>query len=293
MYKLVAIDLDGTLLNQYGEITENTKNVIKKITSMGVMVVIASGRISDSVITIAKEIGADKYYVSGNGSTVFDMQKNQIIYENFLNKEKMLELVNLCDRNSIYYNIYTETAVIAKSINYNVAFYNYENNNKIGSKKTDINIVENVAEYIKNSNINKFLKMTICDESKAIFSSIVRKLKMIEGIEVLDVSHMSRKTIKEGTKEVDVGYFYTEVSSPNVTKWNALKKILEIEHISPEEVIAMGDNINDISMIEKAGIGVAMGQSNPKVKEIATMITDDNTKEGVANALVKIFDLEE
>ena len=150
MYKLITIDLDGTLLNRYGEVTEYTKDIIKKTTNKGVLVVLASGRISESVLTIAEEIGADKYYISGNGSVLYDMQKDEILYENYLTKEKVLEIIELCDKNSIYYNIYTENAVLAKSLNYNVAFYNYENTKKSSDKKTDINIVEDMYNYIKN-----------------------------------------------------------------------------------------------------------------------------------------------
>lgn len=285
MYKLITIDLDGTLLNRYGEVTEYTKDIIKKTTNKGVLVVLASGRISESVLTIAEEIGADKYYISGNGSVLYDMQKDEILYENYLTKEKVLEIIELCDKNSIYYNIYTENAVLAKSLNYNVAFYNYENTKKSSDKKTDINIVEDMYNYIKNSNLNKFLKITICDENKIVFSSILRKIKNISDIDVLEVSHMSQKKIKTGTKEVEVGYFYTEVSSKNVDKWFAIEKVMELENIKKEEVMALGDNNNDIVMIKNAGLGVAMGHSNEQVKKVADYITVDNNEDGVAKAI--------
>ena len=215
------------------------------------------------------------------------MQKDQIIYENYLNKEKVLEIIELCDKNSIYYNIYTENAVLAKSLNYNVAFYNYENTKKSSDKKTDINIVDDMYNYIKNSNINKFLKITICDESKIVFSSIIKKIKNIEDIDVLEVSHMSQKKIKTGTKEVEVGYFYTEVSSKNVDKWYAIEKVMQIENIKQEEVMALGDNNNDIVMIKNAGLGVAMGHSNNEVKKVADYITENNNEDGVAKAIEK------
>ena len=276
MYKLITIDLDGTLLNRYGEVTEYTKNIIKQVTQKGILVVLASGRISESVLTIAKEIGANKYYISGNGSVLYDMKKNEILYENYLNKEKVLEIIELCEKNSIYYNIYTESSVIAKSLNYNVAFYNYENTKKSSDKKTEINIVEDVYDYVKKLNTNKFLKMTICDESKIVFSSILRKLKNISNIDVLEVSHMSQKKIKAGTKEISVGYYYTEVSSKNV------------ENIEQEEVMSFGDNNNDILMIKNAGLGIAMGHSNEQVKKVANFITKTNDEDGVAKALENI-----
>ena len=289
MYKLITVDLDGTLLNKYGEVSEYTKNIIKKVTDQGIFVVLASGRISESVLTIAKEIGATKYSISGNGSVLYDMQKKEIIYEKYLSKEKVLELIELCEKNSIYYNIYTESSVIAKSLNYNVAFYNYENTKKSSDKKTEINIVDDVYNYIKTLNTNKFLKMTICDENKIVFSSILRKVKDIPDIDVLEVSHMSKKKIKMGTKEVSVGYYYTEVSSKNVDKWYAIEEIMKKENIAKEEVISFGDNNNDILMIKNAGLGIAMGHSNEQVKKVAKFVTQTNDEDGVAKALENII----
>ena len=222
-------------------------------------------------------------------SCLYDMQKEEIIYEKYLSKEKVLELVDLCEKNSIYYNIYTESSVIAKSLNYNVAFYNYENTKKSSDKKTEINIVDDVYNYVKDLNTNKFLKMTICDENKIVFSSILRKVKNIPDIDVLEVSHMSKKKIKMGTKEISVGYYYTEISSENVDKWYAIEEIMKKENIKREEVISFGDNNNDILMIKNAGLGIAMGHSNEQVKEVAKFVTKTNDEDGVAKALENII----
>ena len=217
------------------------------------------------------------------------MQKEEIIYEKYLSKEKVLELVELCEKNSIYYNIYTESSVIAKSLNYNVAFYNYENTKKSSNKKTEINIVDDVYKYVKDLNTNKFLKMTICDENKIVFASILRKIKNIQDIDVLEVSHMSKKKIKMGTKEISVGYFYTEISSKNVDKWYAIEEIMKKEKINKDEVISFGDNNNDILMIKNAGLGIAMGHSNEQVKKVAKFVTKTNDEDGVAEALKNIM----
>ena len=82
MYKLVAIDLDGTMLNQYGVVTQPTKEAILRAQEKGIEVMIASGRPIDSVKTIAKDIKSEKYFVSGNGAIIYDIQNNEIIYEN-------------------------------------------------------------------------------------------------------------------------------------------------------------------------------------------------------------------
>ncbi len=287
MYKLVAIDLDGTMLNQYGIVTQKTKKVIQKTIQKGIEVVIASGRPIDSIATIAKEIGSKKYFIAGNGALVYDIQKDEIIYDKFLPKEKVLEIIKLCEQNSISYNVYTDQTILAKALKYNVLYYQKENLKKEENKQTKISIIENIYEYVKNKKEEKFLKVTICDENKAVFQSIIRKLRKIKGIDVLDVSHMSRKTIKQGTEEITIEYYYTEIMLQDVDKWNALAYLLEHLEIKQEEVITIGDNMNDKKMIQQAGMGIAMEGSTPDVTKIANYITASNKEEGVAKALEK------
>ena len=287
MYKLVAIDLDGTMLNSYGMVTESTKQVIKNTINKGIEVIIASGRPIDSIKTIAKEIGSENYFIAGNGALIYDIKKDEIIYEKFMNKQKVLEIIKICEENSISYNIYTEKTIIAKGLKYNVLYYYKENLKKEENKKTNITIVEDVYEYIKNLENEKFLKITVCDETKSVFNSIIRKLRTVEDIDVLDVLHMSRKMIKQGTEDEPIEYYYTEISLKDVDKWNAIEYLANKMNISKDEIIAIGDNINDKEMIENAKVGIAMGQSTPVITEIADFVTSNNNEDGVAKALEK------
>ena len=287
MYKLVAIDLDGTMLNSYGIVTEYTKKVIKETIEKGTDVIIASGRPIDSIQTIAKEIGSNKYFIAGNGAMVYDIEKDQVIYEKYMSKQKILEIIKLCEENSISYNVYTDKTILATSLKYNVLYYHKENLKKEENKKTNINIISDMYEYIKNNEEEKFLKITVCDDNKSIFNSVIRKLKKIENIDVLDVSHMSRKIIKQGTQDIPIEYYYTEISRKNVDKWYALEYLINEINISKDEVIAIGDNMNDKKMIENAGMGIVMQGSTPVVTDIADYITDSNNEDGVAKALKK------
>ena len=288
MYKLVAIDLDGTMLNSYGIVTQNTKEVIKKVQEKGIEVIIASGRPIDSIKTIAKEIESENYFISGNGAILYDIKKDEIIYENILKKAKTLDIIKICEENSIYYNIYTEKEILAKSLNYNVLYYYKENLDKEEKNKTHIKIVEDLYKYLEERN-EKIIKITICDKNKSIFNSILKKLKTIDDIEVLEVSHMSRKMIRQGTEEVPIEYFYTEISAKNVDKWYAIKMLAEKLNIKKEEIVAIGDNVNDEKMLKEAGLGIAMGQSSPKITKISNYTTNNNNEEGVANALKYII----
>jgi len=227
--------------------------------------------------------------ICGNGSVLYDLQKKAIIYDKCIEKKKVLQIIKECEENSIYYNVYTENLTITKSLNYNTLVYNYENQNKTEDQKTNIKIVDDIYSYIENSGNINVLKITICDDNEIIFGGIIRKLRQIKGIDVLDVAHMSRKRIKRGTEEIAIEYYYTEISLSNVDKWDAIKFLITKLEIKPEEVIAIGDNINDKKMIENAGLGVVMQGSTPVVTEVADYITDSNNDEGVAKILQKYY----
>ena len=96
---------------------------------------------------------------------------------------------------------------------------------------------------------------------------------------------MSKKVIKQGTEEIPIEYFYTEITASQVDKWKAIEYLLKKLNIKSEEVMAIGDNINDKQMIENAGLGVVMKGSTPEVLQVANVVTDTNDNEGVAKAL--------
>lgn len=287
MYKLIAVDLDGTLLNSYGDISEKNKNSIKKSMEKGAEVVIASGRPVSSAKAYANEAGANKYVICGNGSVLYDIQKEQILYNKSIDKQKVLQIIKICEENSIFYSIYTENLTIAKSLNYNILFYNNENKKMPDDKKTNIKIINNIYKYLEDNPNTEILKITVCDENSIIFGGIVKRLKEIKDIDVLEVQHMARKVITSGTKEIKIEYHYTEITSKNVNKWNAIEKLADILKIEKEEIMTIGDNMNDKEMIENAGLGIIMENSAPYMKKFADKVVSNNNEDGVSEALEK------
>lgn len=286
MYKLIAIDLDGTLFNSYGEVSKGNRQAIKYAIDKGTEVVLASGRDPQTMQKISLELGIHNYLIAGNGASVYDIKLRKNIYEKFIKKEKALKIIKMCKENSIFLNLYTDKGIITESFNYNVKVFNSENKNKPSDKQTNIELVQDIYEYTKKNKMN-ILKIIICDNSKIIFNNIIQKLKKINGIEVLDIEHMSKKTIKIGTEEINVEYYYTEISSQNVDKWKAIKFLIDILNIDKEDVICIGDNLNDKKMIENAGIGIVMKNSALASKKIGDFITEDNNSDGVEKAIYK------
>ena len=284
MYKLIAIDLDGTLLNSYGEITSKNREAITYALDKGVEVVLASGRDPKTMEKISNELGIENYLIAGNGASVYDIKQEKNIYENFLEIEKALEIIKICKENSIFLSVYTTEGIITEGLKYNIKVFNNENNSRPNRKRTNIEVVKDIYEYVEINNPN-ILKIIICDESKIIFNNIIEKMKNVRDVEVLDVEHMSRKIIKIGTEEYGVEYFYTEVTNKDANKWSAIEFLLEKLKISKEEVICIGDNMNDLKMIEKAGLGVVMKNSALEKQEIGDFVTEDNNSDGVGLAI--------
>lgn len=270
-----------------GQIPNENKEAIKKTIEKGIEVVLTSGRGPASVKNLAEEVGANHYAICGNGSVIYDFNQKKTIYENYLDKKKVLQLIKICDENSIYYCLYTEDSIITKSLNYNTLYYHHENNRKPDSKKTKITIIEDIYKYVLEREKEDYSKLMICDSNNIIFKSITNKLKQVKNIDVLDVAHMSRKMIKSGTEEYALEYYYTEITGQNVDKWNAISYLISKIGIKPEEVITIGDNVNDETMLKNAGLGIAMANSVPYIQKIAKEVTLSNNEAGVAEAIKK------
>lgn len=285
MYKLIAIDIDGTLLNCYGQVTQKNKQAINMAIEKNIEIVLASGRMPKAIIPIANEVNANKYIICGNGASVYDIQKNKTIYNNYLTKKKLLEIIDICEKNSVFYNVYTNNSILTKSLNYNILFYHSENKKNPENKRIKINIMNDIYGYVKQYQGNDFLKITICDNNETIFKSITNRLREIKNIDILEVEHMSKKIIEHGSEEFEISYFYTEITNENVNKWSAIERLIQILNIKKEEVIAIGDNVNDEEMIKNAGLGIVTGNSSPQMKNIAKEIVATNDDSGVAEAI--------
>ena len=289
MYKLIAIDLDGTLLNSNGIISEKNKEAIKKAQEQGIEVILASGRSKDSIKNFALEINSNKYLIAGNGALAYDIQKNKDIYDKSIKKEEVLKILKICEENSIFYSLHTKSSILTKSLNYSPLVYYSENLRKPEDKKTAINVIPNLYEYVQSNNREKYLKISIQDADKSIFNNIIKKLKQVKKVDVIEVEHSSKKVLKINDEEIIMQYYYTEITRKNINKWSAIKEVSRKMKIRKNQIVAIGDNINDKEMIENAAIGFSMGNSALAVKNIGKITAADYNSDGVAEAIEQIL----
>lgn len=270
-YKLIVTDMDGTLLSNHHEVSEENREALKKAIAKGVKVAIATGRIYTSARNYAKLLDINTPIIACNGALIRENGTENVIYENKIENNSCIKIIDILDKYNIFYQFYSADTLYCKELNHSSLKY-YEFNKSI-SEDMRINIVidNNLEESIKDKDI---LKVIIIDEDKDILKKIKEELRDIDNIELCSSWHNN-----------------IEIMNKGVNKGHAVKRLAEFLGINREEIITFGDNYNDLSMIEYAGMGVAMGNAEDLVKEKANYITDKNTESGVAKALNKLLDI--
>lgn len=263
--KLVAIDIDGTLLDSNRKISPKVKATLKKANDSGMYIVLCTGRPLPGVKEQLAELdlyGDNDYVITYNGSLVQATKSNEIISQYTLSYDDFLE-IELMSR-------------------------------KVGAH---LHTIDDRTIYTANRDIGKYtvheaylvdmpLRYRAVDEMTPDMSII--KMMMIDEPEILDnaISQLPEEFTSKYTTVKSTDFYY-EILNKEASKGNALAKLAEHLGISQAETMAIGDNENDLSMIEYAGIGVAMGNATESVKRAADVHTTSNDEDGVAEILLQ------
>lgn len=264
--KLVAIDIDGTLLNSNHEITPRVKDALQKANAQGVNIVLCTGRPLPGVSQQLKELelyGENDYVITYNGSLVQATKSNEIISRYTLSYEDFLEIEMYSRKIGVHLHTIDDSTI-------------YTANRDIG--KYTIH---------EATLVNMPVKYRTVDEMGPELNII--KMMMIDEPEILDPAiEQLPLTLTEKFTTVKSTPFYYEIMNKNASKGNALAKLAEHLGLKQEETMAIGDNENDLSMIAYAGIGVAMGNATENVKTVANVHTASNDEDGVAEIIEKL-----
>ncbi|MDD2980969.1 MAG: Cof-type HAD-IIB family hydrolase [Hespellia sp.] len=261
-YEILVLDLDGTLTNSKKEISPPTRQALIEIQQAGRKVVLASGRPTQGVVPLAKELRLDEfggYILSFNGARIINFTTGQLMY----NKQLPLDAV-------------APTFEIVKDLG--VDLITYENDNIISGIKPNefvelesrinsmpIKRVDNFSEYV-NFPINK---MIAAGDPKNVAVALPKMKQHFHGY--LNI-YMSDP-------------FFLEIMPQQIDKAYSLLRLLESIGLTADQMICCGDGYNDLSMIETAGLGVAMENAQPLVKESADYITLSNDEDGVLHVI--------
>ena len=270
--KLVASDLDGTLLNKNKEITPRLFEALVNLNKIGVYFVPSTGRPFGTVPQVIKELPFLKYVITSNGATIYDAEKKENIIENYLTPEAVDAVIKIARELPILVEYFIEgKAYIAKSVYDDLTPYDlteshtkYVLNSRTpvedfwGEMKRNDSVLENINLVFKDMNMRK----QVWDELKATG--------------LASVTAATTKNI--------------EITSLYATKAKALEKLCDVLGFTRENVLAMGDGDNDMPMIQFAGIGVAMANGEEHIKAAADLIADDCNDFGAAKILEQIIE---
>ncbi|WXR60613.1 Cof-type HAD-IIB family hydrolase [Peptostreptococcaceae bacterium AGR-M142] len=259
-YKMVVVDMDMTLLNSNHEITNKTKNIIKKVRQKGIKVVLASGRSYISMLDYAKDLGIEDEIISLNGGVITDIKENNMIKEDYLDEEKYIRLMENLEKTDYSYMIF----------NANEQYY-------------ERNYCKEKIDWIKS--ISKVKLIELQD-----YKNVLKPIKLGFQInEENDYNNLVKLPNLNYFKVIKTGYNFVEIVKKDTSKWSAVEFLREKYNIDSKEIIAIGDSENDLEMIKNSGLGIAMKNAYDNIKDISDYVTDTNDNNGVAKALEKFI----
>lgn len=285
MIKLIACDLDGTLLNSSMEISDANVQAIKHAQENGIEFMVASGRAPHESQPMLKEYGIDCGFINLNGGLVFDTAGNLIV-KNPLKLETAKKICRLLKKEGFYFELVTSDHVYSEDLSQritNVAHLMVELNPMltfkeavlVSASKPAIVSIQQVPSYedLMDEPGTEVMKILVFDSrGQYAFTDVIKK---IEEIDKLSITSSAADNI--------------EINAAGAQKGQSLLDYAAAKGIQREEIAAIGDNLNDESMIRAAGTGVAMGNAVPQIKTIASFVTKSNNEDGVAWAINKII----
>lgn len=271
-YKLICLDLDGTLLTSKHKLNTKTVEYLKKLVNNGIYVSITTGRANYDAKYHANQIGEETYFVASNGASFGQNNQENLFYEESLDEESVNKIIEVCNEFKIKPVFYTRKHILILSLKNYVIHVLFV---LLGAK----HLRKYLKFFTRTKNLIAFYKNNNYMIQKAIIfisdNDDIERMKDLLGHDQFDIA-------------VTVG-FCIEITPKGINKAHGIKELISKLDIDSSEVIAFGDSENDIEMLKYVGMGVAMGNADDSVKEIADEVTGTNDEDGIYCKLVEIF----
>ncbi len=265
-YRVLVLDIDGTLTNSQKIITSKTGRILREVQKQGIRLVLASGRPTPGITPLAEELELEKFggfILPFNGAKIIDYQNKKSIFEQVL---PMAEIPLLYQ----------------SSQEYNIPIVTYDDCSIITEKSDD--------EYVNiEARINRMPVRQVDSFIDTVDFQVTKCLMVGEGGYLGNVEVEMKARFGDRLNVYRSEPFFLEIMPQNIDKAYSLGKLSEYLGCPKEEMIACGDGFNDLSMIKYAGLGVAMANAQPVVKESADFITLSNDDDGVAYVVEKFM----
>jgi len=265
-YKLIAVDLDGTLLNDESDMTERTKFAIIKAVDAGALFVTATGRAIQGAEFVNEQLSKDMPFIVFNGASVIMGKSRKILFSKFLDKALAKEAYDMGASRATPMVIWTDAGL---RVSYD-------------SKGT--------AEYKEYYKKYYYSNQKVIDDIDELEDERIYKIIWFGKRDIiLKYQHEMNSHFAERVNCHTSLPEYLEFVSPDADKGAAMEEIGKVYGIDRSEMIAVGDGYNDISMIKYAGLGVAMGNAPGDVKAACDLVTLSNNHDGVAAVIEEYF----
>lgn len=272
MIKLIAFDLDGTILDDEKRLPEENLSALKEAAEKGVVIVPSTGRIFTGVPEVIRALPFVRYYITCNGASVYDAVEKTSIYRSEIEPELAVRVCRHMDTLDVIYDCYQDDWGWIDR-----AFY------------------EKAADYIPNRGIYELLlrSRTPVDDLKATLTARgrgVQKMQMhfrdmeARRREIEDFPRLFPELLATSSIPTNI-----EINSPAAHKGSALLGLCRCLGLERSECAAFGDGTNDLTMLRDAGLGIAMANAEPEVKAAADRITLSNNDCGVAKAIRELL----
>lgn len=265
-YKMIVLDLDGTLTNDKKEITSRTKEALTRYQEAGGKVVLASGRPTFGVMPLARELELHKYgsyILSFNGGIITECGTNRVLYEKTLPSEVPGEIYDLAKKYKTTMLTYQGNDIITETPE------DYYVQKEVFCTKMTTKKVENLKSYVD--------------------FPVVKCMMMERGVYLAEVEKKVQEYFKDSLSIFRSEPYFLEIMPQGIDKAESLKRLLSIVGMSPEDMAAFGDGFNDKSMLMLAGFGVAMENGQAAVKAVADYVAPSNEDDGVAYVVEKFL----
>ncbi len=272
MYKLVLSDLDGTLLNKKKQISDRTIQTISHLMEKGILFVPATGRADVMTKPYRKALKHADIVISCDGAMVRNGKTDEILYENTLPADTCRKVFEICKTYGISYYVFTKDCLVGDDKkNDRLVIHQKFNQTVAKDEMIPIAFTDDLSSYVIHHTIYK------------IVASYDKK-------EYLDwaAEKIEQEVKVDATRS---GKHVLGIKAEGVSKAAAMEEMSKVLQIKPEEMIAFGDEVNDIQMLQKAGLGIAMENADDIVKEAADEVALSNEEDGVAVKLEQIFGL--
>ncbi len=266
-YKLLVVDVDGTIVDGNGAISFQDEKALTNATTAGITVSLSTGRIIKACQKIIDRLSLDGHHIFCDGALVSDPSMNEEIYCQPIEVELVRQAVDFARANGIYLELYNETGFFAERQNWSdKVHYDFFG---VAPTITDFNGIWQQERIIKAE-------------------MVVRELEERQKSELFKKEFEGKLRFSIARSPAFPKIDFINIVNPDVSKGEALRCLVTFLGLSMKEVIAIGDGLNDISLLETAGLAVAMGNAFPEVKRVADYITLNVEQSGVA-AVVSEF----